>query len=225
MWSYMESKIGGFEFMKKKIIVLLLGVTFILSACGGAEDSEAISTEKNDSEAVSEMTTEGDISDLDAIGDIEVEENLFSVELTIPADYVGDTTQEELDVMAEENGFKSITLNEDGSATYIMTKAQHKEMMEEMAANINTSLAEMIGSEEYPNFTAIEANEDFTEFTITTASTELDLAESFSVIGFYMYGGMYNIFNGTPVGNIHVDFINADSGEIISSSDSSSMGE
>lgn len=38
-----------------------------------------------------------------------------------------------------------------------------------------------------------------------------------------MYGGMYNVFNGTTVDNVHVDFVNADTGEIISSSDSKDM--
>ena len=116
-------------------------------------------------------------------------------------------------------------MNDDGSATYTMTKQQHKEMMDGIRNSINQSLNEMIGSEDYPNFTAIEANEDFTSFTVTTSASELSLTDGVSVIGFYMYGGLYNIFNGTPVDNIHVDFVNADSGEIISSSDSSEMGE
>ena len=38
-----------------------------------------------------------------------------------------------------------------------------------------------------------------------------------------MYGGLFNSFNGTPVDNIHVDFINAESGEIIESADSSDL--
>lgn len=33
----------------------------------------------------------------------------------------------------------------------------------------------------------------------------------------------YHIFNGTTVDNIHVDYVNADSGEIISSADSKDM--
>ena len=102
-----------------------------------------------------------------------------------------------------------------------MTKAQHSKLLEETRTSINSSLAEMVGSDEYPNFTNIEANDDFTEFAITTKSTKLDLAESFSVIGFYMYGGMYAIFNGTEVENISVKFINADTGEVISESNSS----
>ena len=42
-------------------------------------------------------------------------------------------------------------------------------------------------------------------------------------MSFYMFGGLYHIFNGTTVDNIHVDYVNADSGEVISSADSSDM--
>lgn len=156
---------------------------------------------------------------------IEVDENLLTVEISVPANYVGETTQEELDQTAKEEGVKSITLNEDGSATYVMSKKKHKELMSDMKANIDETLQALVGSEEYPNFTKIEANKDYTSFTVTTTSTELDLNESFSVLNFYIQGGLYNVFNGTPADNIHVDFINASSGEIISSSDSSDMGE
>lgn len=207
--------------MKKKIVMSLLICTLAFSGCGSSDVPTDIDTFSENTES----STEGDFSDLEAIGDVEVDENLLTVELTIPAEYVGDTTQEELDATAAEEGFKSITLNEDGSATYLMSKKQHREMMEEMATNINASLSEMIGSENYPNITDITTNSDFTEFTVTTTSTELSLSESFSVMAYYMYGGMYNIFNGTPVENVHVDFVNADSGEIMNSADSSDLGD
>lgn len=106
-----------------------------------------------------------------------------------------------------------------------MSKSQHKKLMEELAASINQSLAEIPGSESSPNVTNIEANEDYTSFTVTTTSTELNLTDSMSVLAYYMYGALYNIFNGTEADNIHVDFVNTDSGEIIGSSDSSEMGE
>lgn len=218
--------------MKKKLILLLLSTTLILSACGSsAPTEETLSSEATPETIVEESVIEeataetSDLSEIEAIGDVEVDEGLFEVELLIPADFVGEKTQEELDAIAAESGYKSITLNEDGSATYVMTKKQHKEMMNEMSVSLNESLAELIGSENYPNFTDIKANDDFTEFTITTKSVELDLNESFSVLAFYMYGGMYNAFNGTTVDNIHVEFINADSGEVISSADSENMGE
>ena len=196
--------------MKKRILAILMVATLVLplSACGGNKEKD---TSSNSSETKNE--------------EIEVDENLLTVELTVPADFVGETTQEELNQTAEQEGIKSITLNEDGSATYVMTKKKHKEMMKEIKSGIDEELSALVGSEDYPNFTKVEANKDYTSFTITTTSTELDFAESFSVLNFYIQGGLYNAFNGTPADNIHVDFVNADSGEIISSSDSADMAE
>ena len=194
--------------MKKKIYAIVLATTLVLSlvACGGNDDSSKESETNNDK--------------------IEVDENLLTVELTIPSDFVGETTQEELNqTVEEEKGIKSITLNKDGSATYVMTKKKHKEMMSEIKTGIDEELQAMVGSEDYPNFTKVEANKDYTSFKITTTSTELDLAEAFSVMSFYMQGGLYNVFNGTPADNIHVDFVNATTGEVIESSDSSEIGE
>jgi len=213
--------------MRKKFITLLLASILIMSGCGNTQapgDTAPEISETSDEENDNSPTQE-DAGELEATGDIEVEEELFDVELTIPAEFVGETTQEEFDQIAKENRYKSITLNSDGSATYVMTKSQHKEMMNEMADKLNSLLNDLIGSEDYPNFTDIEANSDFTSFTITTSSTELDVNESFSVIVFYMYGGMYNTFNGTPVDNIHIDFVNSDTGNIIESADSKDMDD
>ncbi len=216
--------------MKKKLITLLLVSALTVSGCGDSDtpaanapaETEAPAAETPENES-SEADSEN-ISELDSLGDVEVEQQLFDVTITIPADYVESTTQEELDEAVKEHGYKA-TLNEDGSATYVMTKSQHKEMMDELTSSMQESLDSMAGSEEYPNITSVTANSDFTEFTVTTTNSKPDLTESFSVMAFYMYGGMYNIFNGTEVDNIHVDFVNADSGEVISSSDSSSLGE
>ncbi len=210
--------------MKKKIVTILLISSLALTACGSnnqVQSSSAPSTQT--AEEADTQGTENDISELNAIGDIDVDKNLFDVTITVPADLVGDTTQEELDAKAADSDIHSITLNDDGSATYVMSKSQHKKMMQELADNINSTLSDMVGSEDYPNFSDIKANSDFTNFTVTTTSTELDLTDSISIMGFYMYGGMYAIFNGSDVGNIHVDFVNADSGEIINSADSSDM--
>lgn len=43
-------------------------------------------------------------------------------------------------------------------------------------------------------------------------------------MGFYMYGGMYTVFNGTTVDNIHVEFINEATGAIINQADSKDLG-
>ena len=209
----------------KKILLpaLITSLAVSMAACGNGSASETTAnTTAAKQETSSPETTPDATSDADAIADVNVEKELFDVKLTIPSDYIGDATQEELSKEAEANGYK-IVLNDDGSATYTMSKSQHKKMMEELSDSINTALTDMVGSEDYPNFTDIKANDDFTQFTITTKSEELNLKESVSVMGVYMYGGMYNVFNGTTVDNVHVDFVNADTGEIISSSDSKDM--
>ena len=210
--------------MKRKIVLLILALTlaFSTTACKGdskEETSEPVKKEEN-SEKSDEIT-----DDLEALGDVDVEESIFNVELTIPTEYIEGQTQEDLNKISEEHGFKSITLNPDGSATYTMTKKQHKDLLEEYSAQINTSMNEMVGSENYPNFTNIEANDNFTEFTVTTKSSALDMNESFSTMAFYMYGEMYNAFSGENISNISVTFINADTGQVIETANSADAGQ
>lgn len=218
--------------MTKKFFALFIITAILLSACGNTAQSTENTQAAPQTTSTIEALTETEPQTLPTAespeaaasnGSIEVEQGLFNVELTIPKDLVGETTQEDLDAICAEYGFKSILLNEDGSATYTMSKQQHQDLLEEYRAQINAGLTEMLNSEDYPTFTDIKSNDDFTEFTITTTSTELDMQESFSVIQFYLYGGLYAAFNGTPDSNISVTFINADSKEVIETANSSEM--
>lgn len=147
---------------------------------------------------------------------------LFNVALTIPAEYVEGTTQKELNKQAKEGTFKSATLNKDGSVTYVMSKSQHKEMLNTLNDSIADELNKIPNSTDYPNVTKVEANDDYTKFTVTTASTELSFEEQFLSVQLYIYGGMYNAFNNlSPV--ISVDYVNADSGATIYSGKSSDI--
>lgn len=147
---------------------------------------------------------------------------LFNVALTIPAEYVEGTTQKELNKQAKEGTFKSATLNKDGSVTYVMSKSQHKEMLNTLKNSITDELNKIPNSTDYPNVTKVEANDDYTKFTVTTTSTELSFEEQFLSVQLYIYGGMYNAFNNlSPV--ISVDYVNADSGATIYSGKSSDI--
>lgn len=209
--------------MKKKLLTILtlIAISAGTIACGNAESGNSESPKQ--SEETLNPSGENNSPSPDNVSKTdqpEAKQEELDVELNIPADFVGETTQEELDSLAKENGFKSITLNEDGSATYIMSKKQHSQLMDEYRKEINNSLDEILTSGSYPNFTKIEANDNFTEFTITTKSKELDLNESFSVMAFYIQGGAYNVFNGEPTNNISVTFVNEATGEVIFTSNS-----
>ena len=211
--------------MKKKLLATTVALTIL--TCTGCSKS-AVDTSPNAAEA--EKTTQETSADTTVTAEpspesVDVEKNLFNVTITIPSSYAGEITQDELDKEVSEKGYKSATLNDDGSVTYKMTKSQHEQMMGELKQNINDSLAQMIGTEDYPNFKDIEVNDDYTLFTVTTSSESLNMTEAFSVMTLYMYGGLYNLYNGSTIDNIHVDFVNSDTGEVFSSSDSKDMND
>lgn len=147
------------------------------------------------------------------------------VKITLPAEIMGEMTQEDLDEAVADGEFLSAVVNEDGTVTCEMSKSKHKELMKAVAAEIDKALEDMVGSAEYPNVTKVEHEDDYSHFTVTTKSTELDLAESISVLAFYMYGGMYGACNGDTDMVIGVDFVNADTGETIESFSSDQMNQ
>ncbi len=193
--------------IKLKALFISFAASFLLSACGSGYDA-------SDSSGTNTAAAEPAAS-------ISIDEVSSTVELTIPKNYMESVTQGELDTAAEEMGIESITLQDDGSAVYRMTIEQHQQMLADIRENIRIGMESMKESNDYKNFVDITANEDYTEFTITTTEERLDVKESFSVMTFYMYGEMYNMFNGTPAANIHVEFIHAETGAVVSAADSS----
>lgn len=212
----------------KKLLCLLLSLSLLLCACGpktpdpsASKDDPPQTTNQSDEES----KTQDDDLGLASIGDVDVDAGLFNVTITVPADFLDEgVTQENLDEQAKEKGFKSITLNDDGSATYVMTKAQHEEMMDGIRQSIDGSLLEMASSEDYPSVVSIDANEDYTEYKITVNAEEVGLQESFLVLSLYVFGGMYHVFNGTEPGNINVQYVNETTGAVIQEANSDDMG-
>lgn len=145
-----------------------------------------------------------------------------TVEFTIPKDFVDDpATQEELDTTVNEtDGILSATLNADGSVTFVVTEAYHEKAMQETKQSFEAAFEDMIGSGDFPAVTAIHASDDFTKFTVSLSTDTVGIEESALVLSLYMYGGMYNIFNGTPVDNVSVQFVNP-SGVVIQEANSS----
>lgn len=201
-----------------------------------AEDTSTAEQEKHIEEtaavSVSEATEdisstedddfEKDMEELSAIGDVEVENGILTVSITIPAELVGEITQEELD---EGNGtnYVSAVINDDGSVTYKMTKAQHKEMLASLVKGFDEGIQEMVDDNENYSIASVTYNEDFTVFDVTMDGNELGLGDSFSVMAFYMYGGMYGIFTGKRPEHVVVNFYDPE-GNLIESGDSAYFG-
>lgn len=182
-------------------------------------ETSAVSSESATSSPESEM--DEDMKELESIGDVEVDNGILFVRVTLPKDLVGeDVTQEELD---EKSGdyYTSAKLNEDGSVTYRMTKSQHRKMLEGIKQGIDEGINEFVNGDDY-SISGITYNDDVTEFDIMLDGTEVGLAESFAALPLFMYSGMYQIFSGKKADSIVINYYDP-SGNVIDTYDSSEM--
>lgn len=197
--------------MKKRLLCLLTAMSLLLSLCACAGgDGPSGSGVPAGSPGVQSSAPQGG-------GE--------SVTITIPAEFV-DTgmTQDQLDQEVQAGSVQSAVLNGDGSVTYTMTAGQHREVMGEVKAGIDTGLAEITSSGSYPNVVSVEANEDYTLYTVTLSAEEVDAAESMLVMAFYIFSGLYHVFNGTDVENVAVRYVSQATGEVIREINSNDLG-
>lgn len=189
---------------------------------GEAVPQEAAPQESADTEdggSRQEMTQE-DWDKLAAIGDVQLENGIMTVSLTVPADLAQYTTQETIDAGIGTQ-YQSAIRNEDGSITYKMTKAQHQAMVEQLAVSFDRSLQELVDDESHM-ISNITRNDDFTVFDVTLDGTELAMSDAYTAFGLYMYGDMYGVFNGSRPEHVIVNYYDPN-GNLIDSGDSATM--
>ena len=153
---------------------------------GEAASKEAAPQENVDTEddgSSHEMTQE-DWDQLAAIGDVQVENGIMTVSLTVPADLAQNITQETIDAGIGTQ-YQAAFRNQDGSITYKMTKEQHQAMLEQLAVSFDNSLQEMIDNENY-TISNITRNNDFTVFDISLDGAEPSVSDSFAAFSLYM---------------------------------------
>lgn len=217
----------------KKAITVLLSALMAAGICGCGNKETVETTEP--AEAVTETETEKEetvtqeedaIDDpswevLESLGMVETENGLFFVSITLPAELVGDEiTQEKIDAEAGTT-YTSGKLNDDGSVTYKMTKAQHKAMLDQLAEAMESALKDMTESGDYA-ISEITHNADFTSFEVKLTTEDVGMAEGFLAMGLYMYGGMYGIFTGKKT-DITVNYYSVN-GDLIYTANSADAG-
>lgn len=224
--------------MKKKLLLLLLTVTLMIAGCGTSDQTESTataanttteSTEKSIEQVGSEMADEA-LSDIttevnDAANNIDSDKHLLSIEVTLPAS-VDDITDEEIEDLRTDEGYISITRNDDGSITYVMTKNKQKELLDKLENRFADFADSIPGSEDYPNVTKLEVNSDFSKFTITTTAQskdEISLSETMLAAVFYSFGGAYRGYACESDTSVTVDYVCDSTGEIIASGNSANV--
>lgn len=188
----------------KKMLCLLLAFALMLSlaACGSSGTSSAGSSSGNGSS-------------------ISVDEGLLNVEVTLPASFFTDTTEEDIQAAATDQGFSDCVINEDGSVTYTMTKSVYNEVLEDLKAALDESIEGMVnGADAVASFQKIEYNDDLSEVDVYVDGETFSSLDALYAISFYMLGAYYQAFSGVPADGVDtvVEFIDQDSNEVLQSS-------
>ncbi|WP_404328544.1 hypothetical protein [Mesobacillus maritimus] len=192
--------------MIKKPLFSFLFIIALLTACSSADEEKA-----NQDQAGTENGEENSEQ-------IEVDKGLLNVEITLPATFFEDEEDlESTKADAEKEGIK-VTKNDDGSLTYKMSKAKHKEMMQEMQTEMVASIDEMKNSEDFTSIQDITHNDSFSEFTMIVDKEAYENSfDSFAVFGLGFSGMYYQLFSGVNPDDYKVDIIveDADTQEVI----------
>lgn len=152
---------------------------------------------------------------------VAVDENILTVDITLPGSFFTDVdmTTFDTDAYAKEQRFKKAVLNEDGSVTVTMTKARHREVLDEMAKSADDSYSKMVQSEDTPYITEIKHSDSFDTVDITVDSAGYDeagLSAAFVPLTVYMPAAFYQSFAGVNI-QCEINIVNAETGEIIDS--------
>lgn len=191
-------------FKNKSYIILLVVLSLILTSCGGTKEvNKKEEGEKENSGVV-------------------VDKGIITTSITVPSSFFTELKEEDIKSSVAENGFQSYKINSDGSVTYTMSKAKHKEFIDNFSKEIENAIGEMVkdgGENSVESFLDIKHNKDFSVFDIMIDHDKYTLWDSMYVISFYMQGAFYQIFNGTPNDKIDVvvNFIDNKTGENIES--------
>lgn len=189
----------------KKILILIVSLMIILTGCGQSEPKTETTTSNIEQEQSKET--------------VEIDKGLLSVEITLPVSMFEDQNIDEVITKAKEDGVDEVTKNEDGSLTYKMSKAKHKEMMEGMKDSIIQSVEEMKTSGDYASIQNIEYNSTFSEFIMTVDKSAYENGfDGFAALGLAMQGLYYQAFNGADSNKnkVKIDLKDASTNEVFS---------
>lgn len=136
------------------------------------------------------------------------------VSLNIPAMYVGDKTQADVDALALTFGIQGAVLNQDGSMILKMSESVQQHILETIRGNISQALNEIPNSEWYPDVTDVYADDAYTVFTVQTSLKSAEEAKNIPLSEFVLYSWIYACYSGQEIPSVLVIVANESTGEI-----------
>lgn len=221
----------------KNVFILILISSLLLNGCSKGSSFQTMRTAvtakqtiKNSTDAENEEAKEAKEAGAEGI---EVENQAFTVEMTLPASFYQKNdpqplTQEDVDQIAQNSFYKSGILNEDGSVTYKMSRSRNMKLLLSFRASVDAQIEDMLhGEDSRKTFTDITYNKEMSEFTIMVDPEKYSVFDALSALLFYVQGAYYQRFSLVPEEQIdvQVEFVNKDTQEIIKTSRMTDMAK
>lgn len=185
-----------------------------------ASPASSVAAESAAPDATADETSE---ADLEALGDVEVDQGLLSVTVTLPADFAQDVTQADIDTSIANGEIQDGQINDDGTVTYQLSKSQHEESLAQLRGTID----ELVADEEKTNpglYQEVTYNDDMTEFTVVVSDQKTyEQSMSMLSLGLVFGAAFYQIFYGVPEAdrNVVIEFVDGTTGEVFDTYDAS----
>ena len=220
------------------VIACALSTSISLTGCGGSAEqaSEAAPGTGSPSQSSSAATpAEGGSSESAAEGDIEVDEGLLSTEVRLPMslfmfgkdESAKPPTQEELQTAVDKEGRGiEVTVNDDQTVTYRMSRGEYDRFKDELKKSMDTSIQETI-NKEANIYKSVTYSDDMSEFEIVVDRKALEDSWSFAGFGFLITAGFYQAFLGVDESErfVILNYVDEKTGEVFDTVDSRTLDE
>ena len=188
---------------------IVIVMMFALVACNSNVEQPAVSSATSSEATISFGNAENRVT-------VEPVPGSSDMAITVLNEYLDENaTQQDYDAEAAQKGWTSATINADKSVRYVMSEEKRQEELKTIDAAIRDDISKLVPTPVYPNFSSIDANNDFTKFTVHCSSTGLSMKELQIVLKLYSHSGLYNSFNGTAGRSCIVSFIDDATGNEI----------
>ncbi len=185
--------------------VLLLAV-FLISACSQDESEQQDIEENNDQDGVEEA---------------DVEEGALDVDVTIPASFYAEELDiDQIEAEADEIGITEVTVNDDGSVTYTMPKSVHDEWLSDYVTEIESTMNELVSSEDFVSIRDITANNDYSSFSVVVDQEVYENSfDGMAAFSLGISGLFYQLMSGANPDdyNVTIDMVDETSGDVFDS--------
>ncbi|MBP5166165.1 MAG: hypothetical protein ILP09_02785 [Oscillospiraceae bacterium] len=175
----------------KKItaLLLILMLVFSLTACGDKE--------KTDEKAFDGSET---------------------VELVLPEMFFSGESEEEIIAAAKEEGFQTAKVNDDGTVSVTLTKANQKKLVADFDDEIANTISELTKqADETQAFSGVEHNSDYSQFDVKVNKDKYTEEDNFFTIDFAFLGAWRQLLSGTALDKADtvVNIVDEASGEVL----------